>query len=981
MSRSRALLFLCLILFLVLALIECGTGVPSNNKAMNNTKSPARAPAGTANASEVYNPNDEQNEESIDTVDDAEEESAAGEVGAAPAPPPAPKSDPKPAPKPAPKSDPKPAPAPTPHPALPPASICLPRFLSVESKLNDGFSVKFIPDHEDKKTCSPAAEFVIQYSIDELFSLERYIIEAEFKRFEKKELTYSSVEYLIPNTAYFIRLAGVGKIDEKDMRSDWIMTNFTTAEDKNVNPAAYHFDLKSTEDNLIISEISAKVSELLKIDAQRLQKVALQGNILSLEILPPSKPTDRLSSLQAAELFRLVLVSNDLPVTDSLDPAIVCPKELQIFSLKDKIKVYHSCEANGKSDNQWNEISCEDREAAKKLCKPQVNHWSAKASPAPLKDHAGLANQNIKFSFILDAAEPSKPCTPAQKYRVEWSVQEDFKDPLLIVAHIATVMSNEIEFTSLDTSLLNGVAYYVRLAGMDTLSNSKPDYIKPAEEKSFNLAVENSTEQLFGYRFVRVECGNATENKLKSSIWNELDIEEEQVSVKANGKNAFDIEIRPSSGNSILEAAETIRLYLVAGANSDGDHDDEIFPEITLNNKYLKKLKAASLGVNVVTLFNCDDNKYDSTPCEQRIAKSSQEEAEEEEEAQKPEKPQASEKEQQKAEAPAPAPVPAPSPAAVPSPAPAPSKRRPSPSDDSDNNGFLSSLVANPLTLALVCAVIIGIVVYFYIFRGSNLSPANLINYSTVENKEPTTATDIEANTSINSTNNDNNSNNYSTGSNTIVDSSNPLLQWSDVDPVGAVGLFELTLQSLGIPKYGMSKYTTALKDNYLSQISQLKQLDSNDWKRLQLPLVIEEAIRSNVNLRNELLQGKNSNSDSNKSKPKSAGLSLKSQPKKSTHSNNNNNNTKSNSATKTKAKLSVDPLVSPAAAAEGTGAEQATNEWELDLDDIEADQPPAKQSNQSRGSTNLNHQKNSKSPLASAAIESDREENAWSDF
>lgn len=51
-------------------------------------------------------------------------------------------------------------------------------------------------------------------------------------------------------------------------------------------------------------------------------------------------------------------------------------------------------------------------------------------------------------------------------------------------------------------------------------------------------------------------------------------------------------------------------------------------------------------------------------------------------------------------------------------------------------------------------------------------------------------------------------------------------------------------LISLGLPSFGTTKYCSILKDNYLNTLEQLKQLDTSDWKRLGLPLVIEEALR-----------------------------------------------------------------------------------------------------------------------------------------
>jgi len=59
-----------------------------------------------------------------------------------------------------------------------------------------------------------------------------------------------------------------------------------------------------------------------------------------------------------------------------------------------------------------------------------------------------------------------------------------------------------------------------------------------------------------------------------------------------------------------------------------------------------------------------------------------------------------------------------------------------------------------------------------------------------------------------------------------------------------AVKFLISALISIGIPSFGTAKYSQVLKDNYLSRIDQLKQLDNGDWKRLGLPLVIEEALR-----------------------------------------------------------------------------------------------------------------------------------------
>ena len=81
------------------------------------------------------------------------------------------------------------------------------------------------------------------------------------------------------------------------------------------------------------------------------------------------------------------------------------------------------------------------------------------------------------------------------------------------------------------------------------------------------------------------------------------------------------------------------------------------------------------------------------------------------------------------------------------------------------------------------------------------------------------------------------------------------LLRHSDTSPSGAVQLTEEVLTRLGIPSYGQASFTAKLKDSYLSSIQQLQQLDSSDWKRLNFPLVIEEAIRKGLDDRRRLLE------------------------------------------------------------------------------------------------------------------------------
>jgi len=71
---------------------------------------------------------------------------------------------------------------------------------------------------------------------------------------------------------------------------------------------------------------------------------------------------------------------------------------------------------------------------------------------------------------------------------------------------------------------------------------------------------------------------------------------------------------------------------------------------------------------------------------------------------------------------------------------------------------------------------------------------------------------------------------------------------FADEKQEGSAAKFLISvLMGLGLPSFGTGKYTGILSEHYLSTIDQLKQLDNNDWKRLGLPLVIEEALRKEL--------------------------------------------------------------------------------------------------------------------------------------
>jgi hypothetical protein len=59
-----------------------------------------------------------------------------------------------------------------------------------------------------------------------------------------------------------------------------------------------------------------------------------------------------------------------------------------------------------------------------------------------------------------------------------------------------------------------------------------------------------------------------------------------------------------------------------------------------------------------------------------------------------------------------------------------------------------------------------------------------------------------------------------------------------------ATEFVERVLAKLGIPGYGMAKYTSMLKDKHLHTMDQLRAMDDADWKGVGLPPVIENGLK-----------------------------------------------------------------------------------------------------------------------------------------
>ena len=105
------------------------------------------------------------------------------------------------------------------------------------------------------------------------------------------------------------------------------------------------------------------------------------------------------------------------------------------------------------------------------------------------------------------------------------------------------------------------------------------------------------------------------------------------------------------------------------------------------------------------------------------------------------------------------------------------------------------------------------------------------------------------------------------------------LLRHSDTANNGGLHFLEDVLTRLGIPSYGQAAFSQKLRDHYLTTIQQIEALDAADWRRINLPLVIEEAVRRALADRAALIaaggEASIANSVANRSKV-AGGLSLK---------------------------------------------------------------------------------------------------------
>jgi hypothetical protein len=80
--------------------------------------------------------------------------------------------------------------------------------------------------------------------------------------------------------------------------------------------------------------------------------------------------------------------------------------------------------------------------------------------------------------------------------------------------------------------------------------------------------------------------------------------------------------------------------------------------------------------------------------------------------------------------------------------------------------------------------------------------------------------------------------------------------QASESEPGSATILLRSILSNLGIHESSMSRYTRALDHAYISTTSQLRSMDSSDWKRIDLPEVIKVEIRQELTRLSQLDHG-----------------------------------------------------------------------------------------------------------------------------
>ena len=62
-----------------------------------------------------------------------------------------------------------------------------------------------------------------------------------------------------------------------------------------------------------------------------------------------------------------------------------------------------------------------------------------------------------------------------------------------------------------------------------------------------------------------------------------------------------------------------------------------------------------------------------------------------------------------------------------------------------------------------------------------------------------------------------------------------------------AVSLLEKVLSDIGIPEYGMKRYTSIFEGKGIVHVKQLQELNDRDWSNLGLPDIIEDAVRKEV--------------------------------------------------------------------------------------------------------------------------------------
>lgn len=746
---------------------------------------------------------------------------------------------------------------------------------------------------------------------------------------------------------------------------------------------AYRFNATSSaaplDKNIISKDLSKSIQQFFdeEFDPERVvTDFDPQSNSTSITILPAAAANDpekeTLSSWRIAEMVRMKLSEAEPASSDNLFCSLKRTDETQI-------ELLIRCDTAKNEASAWGQEKCEEEE---KVVTPTVP-----CAPLLKKEDLTADSKHFFLSLSFAPRTDQNVCAMPDSCVIQWSGVSNFSPssyPEFVssLSVRSAAFSKHVQFPPSPVSLLPSHLYFIQVKSClkDVCSEfvSYPDgSVIPLPKLSQGASTAPGD---ISYLFKNVKSSSpytsGDEIKISSSLAAVLNADEARIDVVYDRlSSSFSITVyshllaeyplKEENHSDLL--AEIIRSTIEQQGKGKISKSKKNIGKgkISIASSFLSKINGGD--TEAILQFRCKDlddgsitaDSYQSSECSSRQENEKNEDEEENTEEKDTEEDEDDEDEET-------SPVTPPSP-----PVKIPRKKQEeeetstttdtdstttdSSSVDSSSSSYLSFLMNDPLSLALAFALVIGLFVYFYAYRGNSslLSIGSNNSFQPVATTADDTLDELEMGSRGSALSADIAS---PSSSSTITKGSSPLCQWSDHDPSGAVSFVEFVLSDLGLPKYGMNKYTSALKDNYLNEIAQLKQLDSQDWKRLGLPLVIEQAIRENLNKREELRGGGGSGGQraNNKTSSSSGGLSLSHKPKKS-HS----SSVSKSSSSKINKKLSLNV------------AESAETGDALDWDDLDT---AVEEMNQGSGG---NNNKTTKKPK----VLKDEEPSSWSDL